>query len=274
MQATTRAPDIAALRLFDTCLTLGRVVRSGTPESVTPDSVLGLMDKHDIAEALVHHNEARLRQPRAWGNRRLLREVAGEPRLHPVWVLDPLDDPGPRAARDLVDEMLASGARAARLMMGFAPPLHWVWRDLCEALEERRVPCFLDFAAPGYGPAAGSTVGNPDALTVDRLRDVALAHPDLPMILSHVSGGLGLAHPLFPLMRRAPNLHVDLTSVVDYARRAAFELGPERVFFATGAPYYDPATFVSVVQYEPGLTPEARLAIGGGNVRRLLEAAR
>ncbi len=270
MQAQ-QAPHIRDLRPFDTCVTLGYMT-AGVP-SLVSENILSVMDKHDIAEALVHNNEARVVYPRERGNRRLLEWVRGQERLHPVWVLEPPAQPGLPAARALVEEMLEAGVRVARLMMGVAPPLLWLWDDLCTALEEHRVPCLLDFADTRVHTQA-STQGIPDALAVDRLREICLAHPQLPMILSHVSGGLGISYPIVPLMRRVPNLHLDITNIVDYWRRAVRELGPERVFFATGMPFYDPAILVSNVQYARGLDPAAKRAIYGDNMRRLLEAVR
>ena len=174
----------------------------------------------------------------------------------------------------MVEEMLAAGARAARLLMGYAPPFHWLWRDLCEALEEHRVPAFLDFASTGWGPPFGSTASVPDAAAIDGLREICLAHPGLPMILSNCVGGLGLAYPTLPLMRLAPNLHIDITAVLQYWRTAATELGPERVLFATGMPFTDPGTYVSNVQYAHEIDGEAKRMISGGNLRRLLAEVR
>jgi predicted TIM-barrel fold metal-dependent hydrolase len=94
------------------------------------------------------------------------------------------------------------------------------------------------------------------------------------MILSHVSGGLGLAYTTLPLMRRLPNLHLDITNVLTYWRVVVAELGPGRAFFATGMPFYDPAIFISNVQYARDLSLEAKQAICGGNMRRLMEAVR
>ncbi len=271
MEANPQAPNIAELRLFDTCVTLGYMTAGVRP--LTPENVLAVMDKHDIAEALVHNNEARVVYPRSRGNRRLLEWVRGEARLHPVWALEPPEDPRPQAARALVEEMLAAGVRAARLMMGVAPPLPWLWDELCAALAEHRVPCLLDFADTRIHTQA-STQSIPGDWAVDQLRQLALAHPRLPLILSHVSGGLGIAYSVVPLMRRVPNLHLDITSVVDYWRKVARDLGPARVFFATGMPFYDPAIFVGNVQYARGLDLAAKQAICGGNMRRLLEDVR
>jgi predicted TIM-barrel fold metal-dependent hydrolase len=272
MKARKKAPDIRSLRLFDTCVTLGRIVRAGTPECITADNVLAVLDKHDIAEALVHHNEARLTRPRKPGNEALLKDIKGMPRLHPVWALEPPKSPDPAAARAMVDEMLGRGVKVARLMMSEAPPVLWLWDDLCTELEAHRVPCMLDFGVVAWPASSGATQGNPDNFAVQCLRDICLAHPALPMVLSHVSGGLGLAYAVLPLMRRVPNLHMDITSVVDYWRTAATQIGPERVVFATGMPYYDPATFISNVQYTHQIDADAKRKICGDNMRAMMEA--
>jgi predicted TIM-barrel fold metal-dependent hydrolase len=270
MQATAKMPDVRELALLDSCVTLGRSCLAGVPEYLTAENVLAVMDKYDIAEALVHSNEARLVQPRWRGNQRLLREIEGLKRLHPVWVLSPPARPDPAGARQMVDEMLSAGVRAARLMMGQVPPLHWMWKDLCEALEARRVPCLLDFAPLRQA----STQCVPDSLLLDELLEVCLAHPALPMILSHHSGGLGLAAATMPLLYRAGNVLMDITSVVDYWRRLARDLGPQRVVFATGMPFYEPAIFIANVQYDEVLDLPAKRLICGDNLRRLLAAAR
>ncbi|MBN1675535.1 MAG: hypothetical protein JXR37_31125 [Kiritimatiellae bacterium] len=102
-----------------------------------------------------------------------------EPKLHPVWVIEPPKEPGPDAARRLVQDMLDCGVRVARLPMKKAPPLPWLWDDLCTALEERRIPCFLDFG--DVSTQAGLTDGD-----VNGIRDIALAHPGLPLVLSNI----------------------------------------------------------------------------------------
>ena len=165
--------------------------------------------------------------------------------------------------------MIGEGVRVARLMMGVAPPFLWMWDSLIAALAAHRVVCLLDFADTRVQTKV-STQSNPSNDAVAGLRDIGLAYPELPMILSHVSGGLGISYPLIPLMHRLPNLHLDITSIVDYWRRVVGELGPTRVLFGTGMPFYDPSIFVSNVQYASDLTVEDKRAICGGNIRRLL----
>lgn len=255
-------PSLASLRLFDSCVTFGQMVHPGvTP--LTYDNILPMLDRYGIAEALVHDYHARTVYPREHGNQRLISEIAGLKRLHPVWVLEPPEKPGLDAARAVVAEMLAAGVRAARFPLGRAPLLAWLWEDLAGALAEHQVPCFLDFGVD-------STRGSLGDQQVNELRSLALAHPRLPLILSHVMGGLGVHYAVLPLMRQVPNLYLDITGILDYWRRAAYEIAPERVLFATGAPFTDPAILVANVQYDSRLTPQQKKLISGDNLRRLL----
>ena len=267
MRAKEEIPTLEGLKLFDGCVTLGRIVHSRYPECLTAGNLLETLDRYCIAEALVHEHHARLVYPRERANRRLLGSIEGVPRLHPVWVIEPPKRPGRDAARALVEEMLASGVRAARLPMKVAPPLPWLWDDLCAELEGHAVPCFLDFGAVRTrGGLTDSDIGG--------LREIALAHPGLPMVFSNVVGGLGIHYGIVPLIRRVPNLHIDVTGFLDYWREVANEVGPERVLFATGAPFTDPGIYVSNVQYARGLDVAAKRMICGDNLRRLLEGVR
>jgi len=268
VEATEKMPDIQDLRLFDSCVTLGRIVHAAHPEHFpTAANLIEMMDRYGIAEALVHDHHARLICPRADGNRRLLREIKDEARLHPVWVIEPPKKPGADAARALVSEMLEAGVRAARLPMKRIPPHPWLWDDLCTVLEEHRVPCFLDFGDV-------STLGDMQDGDVNGVREIALAHPQLPMVLSHLMGGLGVHPAIVPMIRRTENIHIDICGILEYWREVAHEVSPERVVFSTGAPFFDPGLFVANVQYARRLDEEAKRFICGDNLRRLLRAVR
>lgn len=266
MQTATPMPDLKDLKLFDSCVTLGRIVQDSY-QPLTRENILAMMDRYGIAEALVHDHHARTLYPREHGNRRLLEEIRGLPRLHPEWVIEPPGPPGLKAARTVVAEMLAAGVRAARLPLSRVPLLPWLLKDLCAALEKHRVPCFLDFGS-------ASTQGNLRDDQINELRNLARAHPDLPLILSHVMGGLGVHYAVVPLIRRVPNLYLDITAVLEYWRTIAYEVSAERVLFATGAPFTDPGILVSNVQYARDLDERQKKLICGDNLRRLLENVR
>jgi predicted TIM-barrel fold metal-dependent hydrolase len=266
MKAAPNMPSLPALRLFDSCITLGRF----TSETCIPgpEELIAIMDRYSIAEALVHEYHARALYPLEHGNRRLMELIKGQPRLHPVWVLEPPAQPGREPAEKVVGEMLAARVRAARLRLPAKGALPWLWEDLFSALEAHRVPCFLDFGPPD------STLGSLTDQDVEAVRAIALSHPLLPLILSHVMGGLGVHPAVGYLIRRAPNLYLDITGILEYWRAVADEVGPERVLFATGMPFTDPGILVSNVQYARRLDETAKRMICGDNLRRLLEGVR
>jgi len=256
-------PSLTSLTPFDSCATLLDMA----PWHMTVDRLIETMDRYEIAESLVHESNARMNHPRSDSNQRLLQMIGGNPRLHPCWIIDPPRRPGRQAAAALVQEMLESGARAVRLPMGQTPPMPWLWEDVCAVLEGHRVPCFLDFGKE-------TTTGELRDADVNGIRDIAMAFPNLPLILSHIMGGLGVHPAVAPLMHRVPNLHIDVTGILEYWREAARDLGPKRVFFATGMPFTDPGITISNIQYGSDLDADAKRLMCGGNLRRLMEAVR
>ena len=190
MRTKEEMPDLKELRLFDSCITLGQIVhsgdicptrgpfnRSGYPQYLTHDNILQMMDRYHISEALVHEHHARAAYPRENGNKCLLEGIKDMARLHPVWVIEPPKQPGRKAAQALVDNMLNAGVKVARLPMKIAPPLPWIWNDLCDVLQDHRIPCMLDF-----GDTA--TIGSPDDMDINCIYDIAVTHPKLPLIFS------------------------------------------------------------------------------------------
>jgi hypothetical protein len=263
MRAVPQAPDLTALAPFDSCVTIGRAVMSRPVECLIAENVLEMMDRFRIAEALVHEHHARLIYPREKSNRLLLEQIKGLPRLHPQWVIEPARRREKKTAKGVVEEMLEAGVRSARLPMRIAPPLPWLWDDLCAVLEEHRVPCFLDFgeAIPRGG------ISDSD---VNGIREIALAHPELPLVLSCIMGGLGVHYGVLPLIRQTKNVYIDLAAILRYWRDTARDVGPERVLFGTGAPFTEPGILISNAQYEPELDESAKKLIFGDNLRRLL----
>ena len=263
MESSPKMPSLQSLALFDSCATL----LDTAPWYMTVDRLIETMDRYEITEALVHESNARMNHPRRDSNQRLLTLIGGHPRLHPCWIIDPPRPPGRHAAAVLVEEILEAGVRTVRLLMHQVPPMLWLWEELCAVLEGHRVPCFLDFGKE-------TTTGDLDDADVNGIRDIAMAFPNLPLVLSHIMGGLGVHPAVAPLMHRVQNLHIDVTGILEYWREAARDLGPKRVFFASGLPFTDPGITISNIQYGNDLDEKAKRLMCGGNLRRLMEAVR
>ena len=267
MQSTPATARLESLRLFDSCMTFGDFVFAASPARITRANAISLLDRYGIAEALVHHELARVVHPRSDGNLLLMEQIRGLERLHPAWVIEPPREGGRAAARRVVGEMRDAGVRAARLPLRAVAPFAWLWHDLLVELEAHLVPCFCDFGAV-------STMGELTDADVSGLREIALSHPRLPLVLSHVMGGLGV-HPAVPhLVRQVRNLRLDVSGIMDFSRAVARDAGPEKVLFATGAPFADPGLFVGTVQYDHELDDHARKLVSGDNLRELLSEVR
>jgi len=261
MESKPNMPDLRDLRLFDSCVTLGRFSGVCIPSA---DELLRIMDKYCIEEALVHDYHARSVVPVIKGNRRALGEASKSKRLHPVWVLEPPEPSSPEACGRMVSEMLDSGARAARLCMRRMGCVPWFWDGLLDCLEARRAPAFLDF---GDNASTRGELGDYD---VDSIYQMASRRPHLPVILSHIKGGLRIHPAVLPMMRRLPNVYLDISGVQIYWRYAALGIGADRVLFASGMPFTDPGILVSNIQYHHELDLQAKKLVCGDNLRRLL----
>jgi len=247
--------------LFDVNVSLGPL--QNTPPGAPTDaaSLLELLDAYDISRALVTHTVAKWHHPTD-GNERLLQAIAGEPRLSPCWVVMPAATGEVPPETEQVDQLLAAGARAARL----CPKAHlivlepWVMEPLAQALADKRVPMLLDFDNAHYS----------EPRHWDFIAWLLEAFPELPVILlrqSHADFRV-----LFPLLDRSPNLYVETSYLGGHS--ALIELvdrwGAERFIFGTGLPIFEPALPITTLSYG-GLDPAARAGIAGGSLQRLLD---
>ncbi len=248
-------------QLFDVNVSLGPLLNRppGAPRDAA--SLLELLDDYDISRALVTHTLAKWHSPTI-GNERLLEDIANEPRLAPCWVVMPAATGEVPPEKEQVAQLLAAGARAARL----CPKSHllvlepWVIEPLAEALAEKRVPVLLDFDNAHYS----------EPRHWDFIAWLLAAFPDLPVILlrqSHADFRV-----LFPLLNRSPNLFVETSYLGGHS--ALIELveryGAERFIFGTGLPIFEPALPITTLSYG-GLSPAARAGIAGKSLQRLLD---
>jgi len=242
------------LQFFDGCAMIGwRAARH--PETIWhPDDFLRDYEYYGINAALVHHAVA-VQYHQDYGNRRLLEEIAGRPRLMPEWVLLPHHTHEIAPPDELIPEMLELGVRAARLYPkthGF-PTSDDICGPLLEALQERHIPLFVDVTELDVAAAA----------------QLCERYPELPVVLCAVAWGVDRA--LEPALDRAPNLHIETHSFQGHRayERVVNQVGAERLIFGTGLPDCSPGAAMMMCHYED-ISDEDRREIAGGNLLRLL----
>jgi len=253
------------LSVFDSVCILGRhrELKPGGPH--TADDLLGAMDRHGIAEALVLDCLSRENHP-ADGNERVLSAAAVSPRLHPAWALLPTGEyEGLPRPRQLVRRMRDAGVGAAFLFSGqYKISLaDWAVDELLEPLAEHRVPLFInpnDLADPrGW-----------DAMDWDAVVSLCCRHPDLPVIASEWRIRRA-QRMIYRALDACPNLRIELSGYWLY-RGIEFiteRWGARRLVFGSNWPTFGqamtlaPLACADISESDKGL-------IAGGNLRKLL----
>jgi len=241
------------LCFFDCNARLGRSRRPRPTEFTTKQGLLREMDRCGIARALVYHAESLELSP-SLGNERLLKEIAGEDRLAPCWMVLP-PHTGEMTVPD-VDAMIAAGVQAVRL----APVTHKfplneaASASLLAALAARRVPLLLSLEESSWAEIDG----------------LASRHAALPLIVLDV--GYRCDRNLYPLLSKHKGLRVETATYTVHRglEEVCAHFGPERLVFGTGMPQRDPGGAMAAVTYAE-VGNSSRQMIAGGNLQGLLE---
>lgn len=241
--------EAAAWDLFDVNV---RVGPAGVSRELSLDTagLLAEMDRYFIRSAVAAHWTAEVYDP-VFGIRAL--EAALDPRLVPAWVALP--------GREFVDELAKRKPKAVRLAPKAGEPTNfpltaWGAGDLLEYLQAHSVVTLIAREAIAWETLAG--------LLTD--------FPGLVLVL--LDTGYRVDNFLFPLLRRFPTLHFDSATYLAHRQLESFvnRHGPDRLLFGTRLPLFTPASSLGVLA-SARISDAARLAIAGGNLRRLLAQA-
>jgi predicted TIM-barrel fold metal-dependent hydrolase len=246
----------SSIEFLDCNARIGRPMTWRVGQITTVPELLAEMDYGGIAQALVHHTLASQWSPRE-GNAALLGEIEGQERLLPCFVALPSGTgemaPPAEFAREVRDRHGAVRLFPRDHSYAMAT---WSTGELFEALSAQGVPVLID-------------IGQTDWAELARLLE---DHPALNVVLLDMY--YRVDRYLYPLLERHPNLHVETTTYqVHLGIEAACErFGHGRLVFGTNLPHLEVGGPVAQVMYAD-LPDEAKAAIAGGNLRRLLGLA-
>jgi hypothetical protein len=240
--------EAAGLDLFDVNMRLGS---SGIHGELALDAkgVLQEMDCFSIRRGLVSHWECE-EYDAVLGNESLAREIG--PRMTPAWGVLP--------GEPFLELLAARKPSAVRLTPGISQSnfslARWCAGDLLDYLQQHAVVTLI----------ASADIGWPGVVTL--LENF----PRLPLVV--LETGYRADRYLFPLLERFPSLHFDSSTYLAHRQLEAFveSHGPDRILFGTRLPLFTPAASMGVLATSRISDPE-RLAIAGGNLRRLLAAS-
>lgn len=239
--------------LLDVDVLLGRHPRRDIGPG-TVAALLSTMDRVGIGEAVVGHTMAWLHDPAA-GNRQLIKEIAGQRRLRPCWVMLP-DGTGELGTPDeFASDATLSGVAAIRAYPGdhgydLAGPDA---ADMLEAIAGAGLPLLVD---------AGQT-------SWAQIESAAREHPRLPIVACQ--SGYRSLRRIAGVFERTDNVYLDMANFSSHCgvEWLVDRFGVHRLLFGTGAPDHDPAEAVTRLLWS-GLSDDAVAAIGAGNAKALL----
>ena len=237
---------------FDCFAAIGLVDRKAPRFAPDADALLAEMDFCGLSEALVYHAAHELDSPQV-ANPLIAEACQKRPRLHPTWALLP-----PQTEElGTVPEFLAAMRRHRVKALRAYPDRHryllnrLTLGSLFEELIPRRIPLLLGPDWP-------------------RLTSLLADFPDLTIIVVR-RGDWGDDRYCRPLLERYPRLYLDTSY---YQQDGGLEAhvaryGPDRLLFGSGFPERQmggPQLLLAAC----GIPDDAKAAIAGGNLRRLL----
>ena len=239
----------------------------GQRNVITADSfwetgkILEAMARFEITQALVYHVASEEVDPQR-GNEWVGEEAAEAGAMRPSWVLSPAirgewPEPG-----QIVESLIGSGARAARLFphAQFFPLSVFMLDDLLAGLEQHRVPLLVH--------AATTHTWN-DHTDWRGLEEICTAFPGLPVVAMRV--GLRVTRPLYRMLEKLPNFHYQLSAMNCNFRGiedVVYHFGSSGIIFGSMMPVISPAIPLTQIAYAD-VTDEDKRNICGENLRRL-----
>lgn len=208
------------------------------------------MDRFYLRQAVVSHWTGE-EYDAATGNEALARSL--HPRLVPAWSILP-DDDLLKALADRKPSVVRINPALAQHNFSLAP---WHAGPMCEYLEQNEVVTLLSRIDIGW----------------PELKELLENFPRLPLVLLDV--GYRSDSYLIPLLKMFPSLHFDSAGYLAHRQLETFieRHGPDRLLFGSRLPLFTPAAALGVLA--SARIPETdRLAVAGGNLRRLLGSVR
>jgi predicted TIM-barrel fold metal-dependent hydrolase len=225
----------------------------------TTAEITAILDYCGVDEAIVCCNVMYVNGLDA--NTCVLREINGNPRFSPAFLLTPQTYDTHPSPKDYAESMRQAGAKVAwlRPAMQSHTTASWLIGDLLAMCVAHRLPLFV--------PMDGG-------VSYDDVHRICREYPGLRLVLANI--GYRSDTALFPLLRLHRELHICLGQTYCTAlapERFARHFGPERMIFGSGLPQCAPGGLIAMVAYSQ-LSDDAKQLIFAGNIQRLMSEVR
>lgn len=253
--------DDMGIMLFDANCMIGQRFSPKEAKFTNSESLLKTMDSKGIDKALVFHSLAKENFIND-GNMAILKEVMGQDRLIPCWVVMPHYSGECQKPEDIIKSMKDNKVKAIRIF----PEYHrvklypWIWHELFFELEKYKVPVLVDF----------SNVNWSQEIDWNGINNICSEFPNLPLIL--LRQGQVADRYIYYLMDKHDNLYFEISyyQVNNGIYSLADKFGANRLIFGTGMPFYQPDCPINALLYS-GLSEKEIKKVAYENLEKLLE---
>lgn len=254
----------AFISYFDCNVSIGSPASGVYCPCTTVQELLTELDWHGVEQALVHHALMRDESP-VVGNAVLAESIAAEPRLVGTWAILP-----PQTGELPAGEAFFTAMKAHRIgaLWAFPGRHRYLLNRLSfgaflDAVSERRIPLFLPRDCGGPRPAD----------TYELVSQLLHEYPRLTIVLA-AHGPWGEDRFFRALLESYEGFHLDISryELDGGLRELVARYGPQRLLYGSNFPYAamgGPRMMLARAEIDD----EARRAIAGDNLRRLLQEA-
>jgi hypothetical protein len=257
-EAARRGRQLAALRLWDANIWLGKPAFFPLAQELAPENMGPLLSRYGCRGALVSHWDS-VHLGAQEGNQALLAAALPD-NVYTVWTALPTvpQEPPPLPHIGLTDCRL----RGVRLF----PQTHhfelspWVLGRLCEWCDERYLPLFLWHVEIRWS----------------EVQALAAAYPGLAVVIeTQWQKVLYNTRNLFSLLESCPNVLVESSNLVgqDHVSCLVRSFGSERLLYGSFLPANDPCAAIGLI-LDADISAEERTNILGANLERLIAGVR
>lgn len=248
------------MKFFDCNASFGAPMLKPLRYAENAGELLSEMDYYGISEALVYHVRQRDDSP-VVGDRMLLQEIKGFPRLHGTLAVLPLQTGELGSTEEILEKMRKNDVRA---FWAFPSEHKYLMTRtslgaLYDMMVERNIPLFI---------SAKQSCGG---LTSWHLFETMLSEtPDLTLVVTE-HGSWGEDRYFRPLIEKYENLYLDISQyeldggIQDFCSK----YGADRLLFGTGYPKWNPGGPILTLLHAD-ITSKEREMIASGNLERLL----
>jgi len=244
------------MKVFDCNCCIGKISVPLPGFIENAKDLIAIVEKAGLDEALIYHTLSKEYSP-ILGNQKILQETGEYKNLFPCWTILPHHTGEVPSADKFVEEMIEKRVFAVRI---FPKTHNWILSEwsaghMLKALEERRIPVFIDFEETDWS----------------QIYSLCSRHPNLPVVLTRVP--YWSSRQVYALLAETENAYIETSFFQLYngIEDICDKFGANRILYGSAVPYFNMAPSMMAIKYAD-ITDAEKAKIAGANLYHLVKS--